>query len=153
MPVRRTKNTSVEQGKANPAADAAPMVIPVIQEEITVEKQVIEKGKVRISKRISEHQELVDVPLLQEEVAVERVPINLFVEQRPPVRHEGDTMIIPVVEERVVIQKKLFLVEELRVKKQIIESHQPQTVNLLKEEVEVTRIAANKNFKGSQNED
>lgn len=147
MPVKRAKNIPGEQGTTNQPAEQ-PLVIPVIQEEVIVNKQVVETGKVRISKRISEHEELVDVPLLREEVAVERVPVNLFVEQRPPVRQEGDTMIIPVVEERIVIQKKLLLVEELRVKKQIIEAHQPQTVNLLKEEVEIKRVVVNPDQKG-----
>jgi uncharacterized protein (TIGR02271 family) len=153
MPVRRAKNTSVEQRRKAKPPVTEPLVIPVIQEEVIVNKQVVETGKVRISKRISEHEELVDVPLLREEVAIERVPINLFVEQRPTVRQEGDTMIIPVVEERIFIQKKLLLVEELRVKKEIIESHQPQKVNLLKEELEVKRVAANQNFNGVKSGD
>ena len=124
------------------------MVIPVMAEEIAVGKKVIESGKVRISKRISEHEELVDVPLFREEVSVERVPINQFIETRPPVRQEGDTMIIPVVEEQVVIQKKLLLVEELRVRKEVIEHHAPQTVNLRKEEVEIKRVAPNSRTRG-----
>lgn len=123
------------------------LVIPVIEEEVTIGKHVVETGKVRISKQISEREELVDVPLLREEVTVERVPVNLFVEELPPIRHEGDTMIIPVVEEQVIVQKKLMLVEELRVRKQIVETHQPQTVTLLKEEISVTRSAENENLK------
>ena len=94
-------------------------------------------------------QELVDVPLFREEVRVERVPINLFVEALPPVRQEGDTMIIPVVEEQIVIQKKLLLVEELRVRKEVVEHHQPQTVNVRKEEVEIKRVAGNRKTGGS----
>ena len=129
-----------------PAASDQAMVIPVIQEEITVDKRVIETGRVRISKRISEREELVDVPILQEEVTVERVPVNLFVEAPPPVRQEGDTIIIPVVEEQIVIQKKLLLVEELRVRKQIVEAHTPQPVTLLREEVEIKRVAGNENL-------
>jgi uncharacterized protein (TIGR02271 family) len=137
------KNLQTPQSETqieNPA-----MVIPVIQEEITIEKRVIETGKVRISKRISEHEELIDVPILQEEVSVERVPINLIVEAQPPVRQEGDTIIIPVVREQIVMQKKLLLVEELHVRKQIVEAHQPQQVTLFREEVDITRSAVNEN--------
>ena len=122
------------------------MVIPVIQEELAIGKRVVETGRVRISKRISEREELVDAPILQEEVTVERVPLNLFVESQPPVRQEGDAIIIPVVEEQIIVQKKLLLVEELRVRKQIVEKHEPQTVNLLKEEVEIKRIAENESL-------
>ena len=114
--------------------DNAGMVIPVIEEQITFDKQVIESGKVRISKRIVEHEELVDVPIFREEVDVEHVPINQFVDTPPQVRQEGDTMIIPVVQEQVFYQKRLLLVEELHVRKQIIEEHKPQQITLLKEE-------------------
>lgn len=123
-------------------------VIPVIQEEVVVDKRVVETGKVRISKRIREYEETVDEPLFREEVAVERVPINQFVEARPGVRQEGDTMIIPVVEEQIFVQKRLVLVEELRVRKQVVESHQPQSITLLKEEVDIIRSAENKNVGG-----
>lgn len=137
-----------ESGKANFQTDIENnerLVIPVIQEEVTIGKQIIETGKVHISKQVREHEELIDLPLFREEVSVERVPINLFVETLPPIRQEGDTMIIPVVEEQIVVQKKLLLVEELRVRKEVIEHHQPQTVTVLKEEIEVKRVAKNLN--------
>jgi uncharacterized protein (TIGR02271 family) len=148
MAVKRAAMTNREAAKTDSRVEGEKLVIPVIAEEIAVGKQVVESGKVRISKRISEHEELVDVPLFREEVRVERVPVNLFVEALPPVRQEGDTMIIPVVEEQIVIQKKLLLVEELRVRKEVVEHHQPQTVNVRKEEVEIKRIAGNRKTGG-----
>jgi uncharacterized protein (TIGR02271 family) len=148
MAVKRAAMTNREAAKTDSRVEGKKLVIPVIAEEIAVGKQVVESGKVRISKRISEHEELVDVPLFREEVRVERVPVNLFVEALPPVRQEGDTMIIPVVEEQIVIQKKLLLVEELRVRKEVVEHHQPQTVNVRKEEVEIKRIAGNRKTGG-----
>jgi len=83
---------------------------------------------------------VVDVPHFQEEVKVERVPIDQIIESAPSVRTEGDVTIIPVVEERYVMEKKLILVEELHVRKERRESHHPQTLRVLKEEVEVERI-------------
>jgi uncharacterized protein (TIGR02271 family) len=141
MATKRAAVAKNEAARTDSQTSGEKLVIPVIAEEAAVGKRVVESGKVRISKRISEHEELVDVPLFREEVRVERVPINLFVETPPPVRQEGDTMIIPVVEEQIVIQKKLLLVEELRVRKEVIEHHQPQTVNLRKEVVEIKRVA------------
>ena len=149
MAAKRGAMTTAKAAATDSQTSGEKLVIPVIAEEITVGKKIIESGKVRISKRISEHEELVDVPLFREEVRVERVPINLFVEALPPVRQEGDTMIIPVVEEQIVIQKKLLLVEELRVRKEVVEHHQPQTVNLRKEEVEIKRITGNRKTGGS----
>jgi len=120
-------------------------VIPVIEEEAVVGKRVVETGKVRVSKRVSEHEEIIDEPLFREEVSVERVPVNQYIDAAPTVRYEGDLMIIPVVQEQIVMQKRLVLVEEIRVRKELVETHQPQTVTLRKEEVDVRRVAGKAN--------
>ena len=134
------------EAQQTPPDESAAVVIPVIQEQVTFDKKIIETGKVRITKRISQQEELIDVPLLREQVNVERVPINQVVDAPPQVRHEGDTMIIPIIEEQVFYQKRLVLVEELRVRKQIVEEHKPQQVTLMKEEVEISRTAENENL-------
>lgn len=141
-------NLNPDVQKTRIGDDATTTVIPVIQEELSVEKYVRETGKVRISKRISEHEEIVDEPLFREEVQVERVPVNQFVESLPPVRNEGGIMIIPVVEEQIFIQKRLVLVEELHVRKQTVETHKPQRITLRKEEVNVKRVAPDENSEG-----
>ena len=123
-------------------------VIPIIEERAVFGKRVIETGKVRVSKRVSEHEEIVDEPLLHEEVSVERVAVNQFIDQPAELRQEGDIMIIPVVEERLIVQKKLFLVEELHIRKQLIESHKPQKITLRKEEVSVNRMTGTENSDG-----
>ena len=120
--------------------EAKPAVIPVIQEQATIKKRVIETGKVHISKRVREYEELVDIPHIREEVRVEHIPVNQFVDEAPKVRTEGELTIIPVLEERAVVEKRLFLVEELHVTKERKESHHPQNVKVLKEEVEVQRL-------------
>ena len=56
------------------------------------------------------------------------------------VRTEGDVTIIPVVEERYVMEKRLVLVEELHVRRERHETHRPEVVRVLKEEVEVDRL-------------
>jgi uncharacterized protein (TIGR02271 family) len=143
---RDDEDTIVEQVSSEIEASDEKLLIPVIAEEAFINKRVVETGKVRISKRISEREELIDEPLFREEVTVERVPINQYVDQLPQVRHEGDVMIIPVVQEQLVMQKRLVLVEELRVRKQIVEAHQPQSVTLRREEVDVRRITETENF-------
>lgn len=138
-----------------PVRKVKPAVIPVIQEQAMVTKRVVETGKVKISKHVREYEELVDVPHFQDEVRIERVPVNQFVDQPPTVRTEGNVTIIPVMEERYVIEKKLFLTEELHVVNERKETHTPQTVKVLKEEVEVKRmspseIRARENARGAK---
>ena len=118
-----------------------PAVIPVIQERATVKKRVIETGKVHIKKHLREYEEIVDIPHVREEVRVEHVPVNRFVEDAPKIRTEGETTIIPVLEERYVVEKRLFLTEELHVTKARKETHHPERVKVLREEIEVKRIA------------
>lgn len=124
--------------------DNSATVIPVIQEEIVVDKYIVEKGKVRVSKRISEHEEIIDEPLFHEEVKVERVPVNKVIDVSPSVRQEGDILIVPIVEEQVFVQKRLVLVEELRIRKEVVETHKPLKVTLLKEQVEINRVVEDK---------
>jgi len=140
MASRAGKRLADDPRVAAPMRDIKPAVIPVIQEQATVSKRVVETGKVRIAKQVREYEEIVDVPNIQEEVKVERVPINKMVDAAPDVRTEGDVTIIPVVEERYVVEKRLFVVEELHVRKERHETHNPQKVRVLKEEIEVERI-------------
>lgn len=140
MKAKETAETTVETFSSEIEITDEKLVFPIIEEEAFLDKRVVETGKVRISKRISEHEQVIDEPLFREEVSVERVPVNQYVDRMPQVRHEGDVMIIPVVQEQLVMQKRLVLVEELRVRKQVVETHQPQSVTLRREDVEVRRI-------------
>lgn len=139
------ETSSIDSNPFDSVQNETNRVFPVIQEEAIVEKRVVETGKVVISKKISEHEEIVDVPLFQEKVDVERVPINQVVQERPAVRQEGEVMIIPVVQEQVFYQKRLVLVEELHVRKQVVQTHQPQKITLIKEDVEINRSTENQN--------
>jgi stress response protein YsnF len=74
-------------------------------------------------------------------VNVEHVPINQVVSgDVPQVREEGDVTVIPILEERVVTRTELVLVEEVRIRRERSEFHDPQTVTLRKEVVNVERL-------------
>jgi uncharacterized protein (TIGR02271 family) len=121
--------------------DAAPIVIPVIHEELEVGKRTVDTGVgVRIHKSTREEEQTVDVPLIHEEVNVERVRVDRTLDAPVPVRHVGDTIIVPVIEEVLVIQKQLRLIEELHIHKTRVETRQPQKVVLRKEEATVERL-------------
>ncbi|RZL16707.1 MAG: DUF2382 domain-containing protein [Hymenobacter sp.] len=126
---------------ALPAEVTPPLVIPVVAEFLHVDKQMVETGRVVLHKTVHVESQTVDVPLLEEQVQVQRVAVNRYVDEAPPVRHEGDTMIISLVREEVVITKRLLLVEELHVHKQVLTTHTPQAVELRREEVTYERIA------------
>jgi stress response protein YsnF len=55
------------------------------------------------------------------------------------VRQEGDTLIVPLVEDVLVLEKRLVLREEVRVTKKRRQVRSPQQVILRREEVIVER--------------
>jgi uncharacterized protein (TIGR02271 family) len=120
------------------------ITIPVIEEQVQIDKKVVESGGVRITKVVSEQEVPVDIPLIHEEHDIQRIPINQYVETLPPpIRYEGDTMIIPVMREVLVVEKRLLLVEELHVTKSQVHKQETQHITLRKEEVIVERLAPN----------
>jgi uncharacterized protein (TIGR02271 family) len=116
------------------------LVVPMIAEELAVQKRVVETGKVRITKVVQEREAVVDEPLFGEEVEVERVPIERVVEGPVPVRYEDNTVIVSILEEVLVVEKRLMLKEELHIRKRRIETHQPQQVMLRHEEARIERL-------------
>jgi len=115
-------------------------VVPIAEEKIRVEKRARETGRIRISKHVAEHIEHIDEPLLREEVDVERVPVNRVLEEPVGIRHEGEVMIIPVLEEQLVVRKQLVLKEELHVKRRTSTHHEPQDISLRKETIQTQRL-------------
>jgi uncharacterized protein (TIGR02271 family) len=119
-----------------------PLVVPVVAEELTVEKRQVIRGTVRIHTRVETREEVVDEPVRREEVAVERVPVNKLVEGEAPMPHyDNEVFVIPILEEVLVVQKRLFLKEEVRVTRHRTTSSTPQQVTLRREVVEIERIA------------
>jgi len=114
-------------------------VIPVIEEQVHVDKKVVEKGSVYIYKDVHDEEVSVDIPYSHEEVDIERVPVNQYATDTPPVRYEGDKMIIPVLKEVMVVEKRIMVVEEIHVTKRRIEEHDTQKINLRREEIRVDR--------------
>jgi uncharacterized protein (TIGR02271 family) len=89
---------------------------------------------------VHEYETLVDEPLFRDEVEVEHVRIDRVVDGPLPVRYEDDAMIVPIMEEILVVEKRLVLKEELHIRKRRVETHQPQQVTLRREEVRVERL-------------
>jgi uncharacterized protein (TIGR02271 family) len=101
---------------------------------------LVETGKVRITKVVHEREAVVDAALFHDKVAITRVPMQRVVDGPVPVREENGTTIISVVEEVLVVEKRLMLREEIHIRKQRIETHQPQRITLRSEEVQVERV-------------
>jgi len=117
--------------------------IPVVEEQLTVGTRVVETGRgVRIHKSVSEQPVIIDERLARDEMQVERVPVDRIValEEPPVTRYEGDTLVVPVFEEVLVVERRLRIKEELRITRVRHEERYQETVSLKTERVEIERF-------------
>jgi len=115
--------------------------IPLVQENLTVAKRSVETGRVRIRTVIDEKLVRVSEHLERDDVRIERVAVNQEVTELPGVREEDGVLIIPVVEEVVVVEKRLLLKEELHVHRSRHREPVDEAVRLKSMRVQVERIA------------
>jgi uncharacterized protein (TIGR02271 family) len=126
-----------------PVPAEGPRVLPIIEERAVVHRELVETGRVRLTRRVHETDEEISVPVQHDEVDVERVPINQTLPAGaipPATRYEGDVLIIPVVREVAVVETRLLVVEELRVTKRQVTTQHTEPVHLRREELIVERL-------------
>jgi uncharacterized protein (TIGR02271 family) len=116
--------------------------VPVIEEELEVGKRRVEGDRVSVRTIPRERTEVVEQPLESMEVEIERITIDREIDTAPEIRNDGDTMIIPIVEERLVVEKRLFLREEVHVRRRRVVTQFRQNVTLRSQEVVVERREA-----------
>jgi uncharacterized protein (TIGR02271 family) len=135
---RQNRLLQPEEKKAKVKAEET---ISVVHEQATIHKEIVETGKVHIRKRVTEEVVSVNLPIINESYRVEHVPVEKkILDTLPPaVRYEGDKMIIPVLREITVVQKKYEVIEELHIIKQSVETPLVQEITLLKEHINVER--------------
>jgi uncharacterized protein (TIGR02271 family) len=109
-----TQNQSSKYGSTQ-FGNSKQIVIPLLAEQLKIARQKVMTGGVRVHKTVSEKNETVDEPTFREELEIQRVAVNRFITEPPEVRYEGDVMIVPLLEEVLVIEKKLVLREEIRI--------------------------------------
>lgn len=90
-----------------------PLVIPVISEALQVDTVKETTGTVRVRKVVHEVSQPLDAPGWREVVETVRVPLNQLVHAPEEPRQQGDVLVIPVYEERLV--RQLVLLEEIHV--------------------------------------
>jgi len=117
------------------------IMIPRREEVLVPTTEEVEVGTVRISKRVEQVPVEQTVDAMLDDLLIERVAIDRPIASAPAPRHEGNTIIIPVVEEVLVTEKRLMLKEEIRitrrkvaqpviirdtVRREVVEIHDPE---------------------------
>ena len=116
-------------------------VVPVVEETAVVYKERVTTDTVRLHKQVHEDQKVLDIPVRTEALEVERVSVGRWLDAPADIRHEGDTTVYPVVEEVLVVEKRLRLVEEVRVTQWQATRHVREKVVLRREEITVEHMA------------
>ncbi|UVV70895.1 MULTISPECIES: YsnF/AvaK domain-containing protein [Brucella] len=91
--------------------------LSVIEEQLVIDKRAVIDGRVRVTTKTEFVTEKAEARLDSENVEVTRVAIGREVSEAPAVRTDGDVTIIPVMEEVLVVEKRLMLVEEIHIRR------------------------------------
>ena len=100
--------------------------ILIMAETASISTRRVASGRVTISTRTEEIDRILPAELASVEVSVVQVPVDRKINSVPEVVAEGDLTIIPVVEERLVATRELYLREEIHVRR----VHATETVDV-----------------------
>ncbi len=114
--------------------------IALVEEELAVSKRAVEGARVRVRTVTDTVEEIARATLHGERVEVERVPVDRMVDAAPAVREEDGVTIVPVVEEVLVVEKRLVLKEELHIRRRATTEQVEVPVQLRKQRAVVDRI-------------
>lgn len=119
------------------------LVVPVVHEELKVGKRRVDTGRgVRIHKTVREQARHIDQALLRDALEVKRIPVDKIVplSEAPVMRQEGDTLIVPVLEEILVVEKRLRIKEEVHIIRSTRSEPHVGAVVLREEQVSIERF-------------
>ena len=91
------------------------MRVPLFEEQLSIERRQVETDRVRVRTVIDTENVLVEDQVRVGQLDVARIAVDREVSEAPEPYRDGDTLVISIVEERLVVEKRLFVVEELRV--------------------------------------
>lgn len=122
--------------------DMAAQVIPLIQEHLTLGRRLVETGRVRVHLATTTQDAQVSKPVTQERVEIERRAIGREVAEAPGIREEEDgaVLVVPVLEEILVTQRRIILKEEIRIRRVATTGTIQKTVALHSQTATVERL-------------
>ena len=119
------------------------MVIPRVAETLQIGRRTVERERgVRVSKSVETVTAQVDEPVWRDELVVERVARDEAVDAAAPPRprQEGDTLVLPVLEEVVVTTRSLRLTGEVRITRRRVPERHVASVPLRRERIDTERF-------------
>jgi stress response protein YsnF len=124
------------------------VVIPLAEEMVTISKREVETGRVRVALTTDIETVIARETLRGREVEVERVPVNQTLadgEPPPQSREEGNALVIPVIEEKAVVVKRLVIREEIRLRFVTTETPFEEAVSVRRQRATIHRAVQDTN--------
>jgi uncharacterized protein (TIGR02271 family) len=107
------------------------------EEEVRVGTRGREAGAVKVHKSVRTEREQMRVPKRREEVDIERVPGEGREASGVEIGEDDEVVVVQVLEEEVVLSKRVVVKEEIRLRKKVVEDEEVVEVDLRKEEVDI----------------
>lgn len=134
-------NDRIEMTQLAPNHDDDREILPVVEERAVIRKRQKLTGGVRVRTIVHEDEQVIDQPICAEQVEVKRVALaDRWVEAPVPVRQEGDTTIVTLHEEVVVVETRLRATEEVHLIRRQTTSSAREHVTLRREEAIIERL-------------
>ncbi len=145
-PIRK-REAMVKDGTISSSPDVRPaaeeaagdQTLPLSAEDVSINKETNETGRVRVARRTYEQEALIEEDLARERVEIESVPVGRQIDAFPEVRQQGDITIVPVVEEILLVERRLMLKEEIHIRRVRTTEHHQEKVMLRHQEAVVSR--------------
>ena len=140
-PTGGTRATGQAEVGAYEVAAEDELRIPVMEEELTATVREQEAGAVRIEKRIVEEDRVLEVPVTDEQIRVERRIVDRPVSASETQAFEEIVIDVPVTTEEVELQKQARVAEEIVVSKEATQRTERVSDTVRREEVYVDEDA------------
>jgi uncharacterized protein (TIGR02271 family) len=110
--------------------------VPLTEEELAASKRVEKVGEVGIRKEVHTEEKSFTVPVTKERVTVERGPVQAGADV-PAAAFKEDEIRVPIYEEKVEVTKRPVVKEEIRIKKEAMQTEERVSATVKKEEAEI----------------
>ncbi len=126
-----------ESGRGDTLGDTNELRVQRSEEELRVDTREREVGRMNVRKKVRTKREQVRVPKRREEIDIERVPGEGREASEAEIGEDDEVVVVQVLEEEVVVSKRVVVKEEIRIRKKVVEDEEVVEVDLRKEEVDI----------------
>jgi len=131
-----TARGSVAEGYPRQGRDGDTRRLTRAEEELRIGKRAVETGQVRVGKHVETEHVAAPVTLAKERVTVERRPVSGPTSEEVRIGEDGE-IVVPIMEEEAVIEKRAVIKEELVITKEHITETETIETDVRKEQFDV----------------